>query len=203
MEYLFTIFHRLNSGGSKLNNQEIRNCIYNGELNTFLKDSVKYPNYKRLFNINDKITYRFAFEELNLRFFAFSEWLDKYNGRLAKFLNDYMFEKEKNPKVVKITDQEIDDKRIHFEKTIDLTYNKVYNKHSAEKVSKSVIEAVLIGVGKNLDYIDNLDIHECQALLESLKNDELFSTLNLKEGLSQKGKVTDRINRAIQIFSGN
>ena len=28
-EYLFTIFHRLNSGGVKLNNQEIRNCIYN------------------------------------------------------------------------------------------------------------------------------------------------------------------------------
>jgi hypothetical protein len=28
MEYLFTIFHRLNTGGMKLNNQEIRNCIY-------------------------------------------------------------------------------------------------------------------------------------------------------------------------------
>ncbi|MEO0621845.1 MAG: DUF262 domain-containing protein [Pseudomonadota bacterium] len=27
MEYLFTIFHRLNAGGIKLNNQEIRNCI--------------------------------------------------------------------------------------------------------------------------------------------------------------------------------
>jgi len=33
-EYLFTIFHRLNSGGLKLNNQEIRNCIYNGNFNT-------------------------------------------------------------------------------------------------------------------------------------------------------------------------
>ncbi len=27
MEYLFTIFHRLNTGGMKLNNQEIGNCI--------------------------------------------------------------------------------------------------------------------------------------------------------------------------------
>jgi len=26
--YLFIIFHRLNTGGMKLNNQEIRNCIY-------------------------------------------------------------------------------------------------------------------------------------------------------------------------------
>ena len=36
--YIFTIFHRLNSGGSKLNNQEIRNCIYSGPFNDFLKE---------------------------------------------------------------------------------------------------------------------------------------------------------------------
>ena len=36
MEYLFTIFHRLNAGGIKLNNQEIRNCIYNGPFNDLL-----------------------------------------------------------------------------------------------------------------------------------------------------------------------
>lgn len=42
MNYLFTIFHRLNSGGSKLTNQEIRNCIYNGDLNNLLKEIVSY-----------------------------------------------------------------------------------------------------------------------------------------------------------------
>ena len=38
MRYLFTIFHRLNSGGMKLNNQEIRNCIYSGKFNNLLKE---------------------------------------------------------------------------------------------------------------------------------------------------------------------
>ena len=37
MEYLFTVFHRLNSGGSKLNNQEIRNCIFSGAFNNILR----------------------------------------------------------------------------------------------------------------------------------------------------------------------
>ena len=37
-EYMFTIFHRLNTGGTKLNNQEIRNCIYSGSFNDFLKE---------------------------------------------------------------------------------------------------------------------------------------------------------------------
>ncbi len=203
MDYLFTIFHRLNSGGTKLNNQEIRNCIYNGKLNSLLKSTVKYPNYKSLFNIEDDKTYRFAFEELNLRFFAFSELLDKYNGKLAKFLNDYMYDKEKNPKSTKITDKEIEEKRKQFQKTIDLTYSKVYNNQSAEKVSKSVIEAVLIGVSKNAGYIDGLTVQQAQALLESLRQDPLFSVESLKEGLSQKARVTARINRAIEIFSGN
>jgi Protein of unknown function DUF262 len=202
MDYLFTIFHRLNSGGTKLNNQEIRNCIYNGKLNSLLKSTVKYPNYKNLFNIEDDKTYRFAFEELNLRYFAFSEWLDKYNGRLAKFLNDYMFEKEKNPKGVKITDKEIEEKRKSFQKTIDLTYTKVYNNQSAENVSKSVIEAVLIGVNKNSKYVDSITIPEAQVLLEKLRQDPLFSVDSLKEGLSQKAKVTARIKKAIEIFSG-
>lgn len=34
--YLFTIFHRLNTGGVKLTNQEIRNAIFNGPLNQLL-----------------------------------------------------------------------------------------------------------------------------------------------------------------------
>ncbi|MDD0803585.1 MULTISPECIES: DUF262 domain-containing protein [Acinetobacter] len=54
MQYLFTIFHRLNSGGNKLNNQEIRNCIYSGKFNNLLKEiasdekSQEFFNYKRL-----------------------------------------------------------------------------------------------------------------------------------------------------------
>ncbi len=203
MDYLFTIFHRLNSGGTKLNNQEIRNCIYNGKLNSLLKSTVKYPNYKSLFNISDNKTYRFAFEELNLRYFAFCEGLEKYNGRLAKFLNDYMFEKEKNHKAVKITDKEIEEKRKSFQKTIDLTYTKVYNNQSAENVSKSVIEAVLIGVNKNAAYIDSITVPEAQGLLEKLRQDAFFSVESLKEGLAQRAKVTGRINKAIEIFSGN
>lgn len=203
MDYLFTIFHRLNSGGTKLNNQEIRNCIYNGKLNDFLKSTVKYPNYKALFNIQNNVTYRFAFEELNLRFFAFSESLDKYNGRLAKFLNDFMFEKEKKPKVEKVTDKEIEEKRLYFQKTIDLSFTKIFNNQSAEKISKTLIESVLIAVGKNIEYIDSLTLAQSQELIDKLKNDELFSSNSLKAGLSQKGKVIARITKAIEIFSGN
>jgi uncharacterized protein with ParB-like and HNH nuclease domain len=47
MDYLFTIFHRLNTGGTPLNNQEIRNCIYQGTFNDLLKECVNYKNWKK------------------------------------------------------------------------------------------------------------------------------------------------------------
>ena len=43
MKYLFQIFYRLNSGGNKLYNQEIRNCIFQGSLNSLLKELARTP----------------------------------------------------------------------------------------------------------------------------------------------------------------
>ena len=46
--YLFTIFHRLNTGAMKLNNQEIRNCIYAGGFNDLLKELNERPHWLRI-----------------------------------------------------------------------------------------------------------------------------------------------------------
>ena len=94
MLYLFTIFHRLNSGGVRLTNQEIRNCIYSGEFNTALKSfDHKDLNWKlvkkRVWGSMD----RFRSVEVLLRVLAFGDRLDSYDGNLAKFLNSYMHER--------------------------------------------------------------------------------------------------------------
>lgn len=68
MEYLFTIFHRLNTGGMKLNNQEIRNCIYGGLFNDHLKELDKYPSWRKLNRMSPSGLYRFTKQELILSF---------------------------------------------------------------------------------------------------------------------------------------
>lgn len=95
MEYLFTIFHRLNTGGMKLNNQEIRNCIYGGPFNNLLKELDNYSAWRRLNKMRTGQIYRFTKQELILRFFAFSDRHTQYAGHLAKFLNTYMHENKK------------------------------------------------------------------------------------------------------------
>jgi hypothetical protein len=98
MRYLFTIFHRLNSGGVRLTNQEIRNCIFTGAFNDLLKRFDKQnPDWKvvrkRIWGGMD----RFRSVEVLLRTMAFGDWLERYDGNLARFLNDYMQSRTNEP----------------------------------------------------------------------------------------------------------
>ncbi len=193
--YLFTIFHRLNSGGSKLNNQEIRNCIYNGKFNTLLKDLTKYENYKKLMSISPKKVYRFSHEELLLRFFAFYYTHKSYTGRLAKYLNDYMFTNKEN------TDAEITKKRNLFHRTIDVLQTTLPESKEIHTLSKTVTEGILVGVAKNIDFVENITPQQFSTLYTRLRDSNEYSFESLKEGLSAKDRVISRLNFAITNFS--
>lgn len=194
LEYLFTIFHRLNSGGSKLNNQEIRNCIYTGSFNDLLKSLIQHPSYQSAFAINLDKTYRFAFEELNLRFIAFSLEFENYSGKLSKWLNDFMFDRRN------LDNSSLQNIRLDFETVIGIIYSRIFRNEPIGKPSKSIIEAIYVGIYRNLNTlrINDNDLRERYTLLI---NDPLFSTDALKEGVAQKSKVINRLNRAIEIFA--
>ncbi len=194
MNYLFTIFHRLNTGGNKLSNQEIRNCIFQGKLNSLLKTIVKNETTRSLFNLEKDKSYRYAFEELFLRVFTFSDSLDGYKGKLAKYLNDYM-DSKKN-----ITNVELEDKLNNIGRTVTLLYTRILDGQPLPKISKATTESILIGIYKNIDTLESLTDFKLRIKLKKLRNDGLFSSESLKEGLSATDKVKDRINKAVEIF---
>ena len=133
MEYLFQIFHRLNSGGNKLYNQEIRNCIYQGTFNTYLKEFVRTDEWKKFTNTNDEkiIKSRYANEELLLRFHAFYSKLESYTGRLALFLNDFMEE-----------NKDVDDNSISKYKKQIVSTLSIINNNINEKINDLIGGAV-------------------------------------------------------------
>jgi len=194
-QYLFTIFHRLNTGGNKLKNQEIRNCIYSGSFNEMLKDMVQYPNFRKLFGLVKGKSYRYAYEELVLRVFAFSIRLEKYKGGLANFLNDYMDDHRD------LKESELTLIRQRLERTIDLIYLRILAKKKLAKIGKTTSEAILIGVIQNIDDLENEEDQSLKHRFDNLLNDNEFTTESLKEGLSAKEKVQIRLNRAIEIFA--
>ena len=190
-EYLFTIFHRLNSGGLKLNNQEIRNCIYNGSFNTLLKTLAKSVETKKLFGLKS----RFANQEMILRFFAFNEKLDVYNGQLSKFLNDYMFENRY------LNAEKMAIKTKLYADVTSFVFEYIFDNATATSLGKTFLEGLLYGVSQNYEKLINDGPERIKKLYENFKNLPDYTVDSLKEGLSAKEKVNDRLKASKICFS--
>jgi hypothetical protein len=194
-EYIFVIFHRLNTGGLRLNNQEIRNAIFQGPFNDLLKYCNENIDWKKIFtrkNISD----RFKKMELILRFFAFSEFLNEYKGKLTPFLNDYMRSNRF------IAESEVLIKKELFERVMDVIYKKIIDKENLNKIrSNAVLEAVWFGVANNLDKLEKQDKKEVKRLFHKLMDQEYFKEGSISEGLLKKEKVFQRLQLSKSIFA--
>jgi len=88
-EIRFQVFERLNQGGVPLNAQEVRHCVYRGELNDLLHTLVKDPKWLQILH-RTKANVRMTDCELILRFFAVRDALPDYKPPLKTLLNEYM-----------------------------------------------------------------------------------------------------------------
>lgn len=86
----FLIFERLNTGGVKLNEMEIRNCLYRGSLNNLLKELAELDEFKSCVN-QKNLGERMQDRWLALRFLAFYEktYIKAKKG-LKAFCNDFL-----------------------------------------------------------------------------------------------------------------
>ena len=196
MGYLFTIFHRLNTGATGLNNQEIRNCIFSGTFNNFLRELDQNEKWLRVTNRFQGQEDRYRGQEQILRFFAFHDEYPKYREGLAAFLNQYML-KHREPSI-----EFLDQKRDVFQRTVSLVNDAILEGHPGERRSISVMEATLVGVSLSLDYLETLPPEDVRGMYGALINAEEFSDERLRGGLSSTRRVLERMSFAEQVFSG-
>ncbi|WGE75061.1 DUF262 domain-containing protein [Actinobacillus equuli] len=213
LEYIFTIFHRLNTGGTKLNNQEIRNCIFSGEFNKLLSKCAE-NNQSSLKILLGSENSRFSYEEFILRFFAFQDNFNIYKGKLVSFLNTYMDskkkkekaekEKQKKGEIISSVDslsEEINYKEALFERTIRLIVDNI-TPSSGTNFSKTVLEAILYGVAKNIEKIELISNKtKLNDLYIELMETEEFQSSELQNDTLKKKKVTARLEVAESKFS--
>ncbi len=86
----FEVFERLNSGSVKLNDQELRNCIYRGPYNDLLRELSKDSKYMKIMGY-PRPHKRMLDVENVLRFAAFcNRTYLKYDSPMKKFMNKEM-----------------------------------------------------------------------------------------------------------------
>jgi hypothetical protein len=85
----FDLFERLNAGAISLSPQEVRACIYGGPFNDFLEELAREPNFQGLIKLQElKQNDGTAAEEV-LKFFAYKNNRDAFDGRVKNFLNEF------------------------------------------------------------------------------------------------------------------
>lgn len=193
MRYLFTIFHRLNSGGVRLTNQEIRNCIYTGSFNDTLKEFDKNNDdwnmvKSRIYGSME----RFRSIEILLRMIAFGENMEKYDGKLARYLNDYMHEQASKP--LEEFKELVDDLALISSKA-----RVIFNTESG-KLPLMLAEAVLVALYVNRGLLAGRTDEELASAYSKLKKLPPF-TDRARYAVSSVENVRRRLDGAIKTFS--
>ncbi|MEM0979453.1 MAG: DUF262 domain-containing protein [Cyanobacteria bacterium P01_H01_bin.58] len=119
----FEVFERLNLGAEKLNDQEVRNCVYRGNYNELLRSLANNEYLLRILQSQEPHT-RMADRQLILRFFAM--WRNthrNYKGPTKRFLNTEM-ELHRNLEEVALKEMQA-----VFEKSIEMAYA-VFQEHA-------------------------------------------------------------------------
>lgn len=114
----FEVFERLNTGSASLTDQEVRNCIYRGSLNSLIKKLARNAKFQEMISLPESSRRDMKDAELILRFFSYRSLSDaaEYADNYTEYLNSYLEENRE------ISDSVCDQLERLFESTIDLIY---------------------------------------------------------------------------------
>lgn len=184
------VFERLNTGGTLLNPQEVRNCIYEGPFSALLRELNTHKSW-RLIVGRDKPDTRLKDVELILRFLALSAGLEQYQRPLKEFLSVFM-RRNKDGKANETFKNK-------FLKTSDEVRDSLGDKpfHTRRALNAATFDAVFIAFARREAGIPS----DVRGRYESLVGDPDFKKLTL-EGTTDADRVRERVRLAVKhLFS--
>ena len=157
------LFHRLNTGGMPLTDQEIRNCVYTGKFNSLLIELNKNEKWRRLIG-KQHIDRRLRDVELILRFFALLNGMDKYKPSMREFLSTYQEQNKNNVDIIN------SNKNI-FYKTVSLILDSIGTEafKLSTTINKSVCDSIMVSIAQILiegREINNLKNNYAKLMLD-------------------------------------
>lgn len=157
------VFERLNTGGVKLEAQEIRNCVMQSPFNELMLDLAKTPLFRKAIDVpvdDSEAAENTAFQKMEdvefvLRFFALRH-AENYTKGMRGFLDIYM------SRARKFKEKDLQILRRIFTETLELAVEvygeslvfRPYNTKKdewAKSPQKAFYDAVMIGFSRNLD----------------------------------------------------
>lgn len=204
MAITYDIFRRINTGGTILERQEIRNCIYLGKSTQLLKELSGNEVFKKAID-NGISSKRMKDKEAVLRCIAFSDpnLLNNYQSDMDEYLSNKMKE------INKMEENEIRSIADMFNKTmslvIDIFGNSAFRINTKDKrgpINIAVMESVYnFFVNSNPDYILS-NKKEIRNAFNMLINDESYLNA-VKTSTNSVNKVKTRIELSNKYLGGH
>lgn len=204
----YDIFERLNSGSVKLNDQEVRNCVYHGQLNdvimgTYDKDNQGYNSdglrhnkyLMKAMNLSEAHP-RYLDAEVVVRMLAIIQYrndIDKqYKGSMKLLINDFM------KSYGDACPEMIDDMKYIFETMMEKIYsifeNKTFKRFHNENIEKTLNRSIMdCLVCTFIDYeMDELLAKKLQIvdLMDDMLNSDSQKYFDEERGMSFRDAVT-------------
>jgi hypothetical protein len=165
---MYHIFERLNTGGTPLKSQEIRNVVFRGEFVNILRKLNKDENWRLILGAKNPNKHQ-TDVELLLRLFALSTRLSEYEKPMKEFLNVSMKKnQEGDTKSVKDFEQ-------NFVKATAFLVKNLGEKpfHLRTRLSSSTLDSVMVNLMKNLNKIPSDFVERYEQLTKTAKLEEL------------------------------
>lgn len=180
----YDLFERLNTGGVKLHDQEIRNSVFRGRFRDLIGTLAVMPEFRTVVKLPKNEQASASYEECVLRFFAFSERYEMFDHSVGDFLNDYM-----QMRVDALPPSELINR---FETTMKVAAASLPNgivRGSRNQTPLNLYEAVAVGLG--LAIAAGQQIHP-ERLPELMQDEELRGYTT--GATNSRRMVTSRIN---------
>lgn len=196
----FELFNRLNTGGTPLTDQEIRNCIFRGvssEFNDFLKKLSNNPKFVELTDASDEKIHELFLEELVLRFLTMYKNYSGIKLGMGQQMTEFM------KKAVYGDEFQYSMYETIFNRTIDILYPCGSNifKGRNNVFGKGFYDVIMIGVAENIHLYGGVSPRQIKNKIDTdVKIDSVMRKISRRGGNNSVQRVKNRIKEANRIF---
>ncbi|GEN28885.1 hypothetical protein HVA01_25310 [Halovibrio variabilis] len=196
----YELFNRLNTGSSPLSDQEIRNCIfraYDVDLNKILKEIAQLPEFESLISPSDTKKEQMFLEELSLRYFAFKYLTKEFKTTVPQFLTEFMQSVSKGEILF-----DLEEEKESFVELIKILNNK-YGKgvfRPKGNFALHIFDSISYALPKVMDDFSGNQDH-IFSLIDKLQSDQEYNDIGTSTFSNMR--IRNRMNRALEIFSGS
>ncbi len=194
----YELFNRLNTGGTPLSDQEIRNCIFRGysnEFNALLIEIGTSNLFMGIVNPTSKQIEEMFCEELVLRYITFKNFELKLKKNLPNHLTEYMRIVSKGEQDININEErndlvtKLEYLTSHFDYKIFRASNGIF--------TPNYFDAIMLSLNRYFNYYETR-YDEFYQKITLLKESEEYRDAGLSS--YSQSRIENRVMKAFEIF---